>query len=294
MVGLLLGGATARADEKSAPSDWQAPKLSLMPDEDSVYAPEGPPRDDIGVNNGGVNIAIDVSYLTDYVYRGIDHSETGGHEDAPNAQFDATVEFNLGRLPHPFIGVFVNVYNSDPVSRFQEIRPYLGIDWTIRPINIVLGHTTYLYPERDELNTAEVFGKLTFDDSIIFGTERPVFAPYLLATYDYDLYNGTYFEFGVKHDFVFEDYGLTITPIARMSYVTTNQLYATTPGGNDSGFQHYDVGFTTSYSLNKLLNVPNRYGEWSLEGQFFYTDNIHNDLKADTQTWGGIGIGFRY
>jgi hypothetical protein len=296
--GLVVAGVgciavTARADPPAA-ANWPGAPFTLMADEESVYAPAGAPREDDGLNEGGVNFKLDTWYTTDYVYRGIDRSEVGGHEDAPNAQFDAQLNFDLGKLPHPFLGVFVNVYNSDPISRFQEIRPYLGVDWTVRPFNIVLGHNTYLYPERDELNTAEVFGKLTFDDSVFFGTEKPVFSPYILAAYDYDLYNGGYFEIGVSHDFVMEDYGLTITPIGRMSYVTTNQLYAMTPGGNDSGFQHFDVGGTISYSLNKSLSIPYRYGEWSLQGEVFYTDNILNDLRADTQVWGGIGIGFKY
>jgi len=294
LAGLLLGSAIARADEGAAATDFPVPKFSIMPDLDSVYAPPGDPREQSGSNTGGVNFALDVWYSTDYVFRGIDRSEVGGHEDAPNAQFDSSLNFNLGKLPHPFIGVFVNVYNSDPVSRFQEIRPYFGVDWTIRPLNIVVGHNTYLYLEREELNTSEVFGKLTFDDSYVFGTEGPIFSPYIFAAYDYDLYNGAYFEIGVSHRFEFEDYGLSITPMARVAYVSTNQLFASVPGGNDSGFQHYDVGMMTAYSLNRLMSIPDRFGEWSLQGQVFYTDNIHSDLRADTQVWGGIGIAFRY
>jgi hypothetical protein len=294
VAGVLAVAAAARADQPAPAGDFAPPKLSLMPDTDSVYAPPDAPRDDLGVNNGGVNFALNFWYLTDYVYRGIDHSETGGHEDSPNAQFDAALKFNLGKLPHPFLGVFVNVFNADPVSRFQEIRPYLGLDWTIKPLNIQIGQNTYLYPEREETNTAEFYGKLTFDDSILFGTERPVFTPYIYAAYDYDLYNGAYFELGISHDFVWEDYGVVITPIARLSYVTTNQLYAATLGGPDSGFQHYDVGMVCSYSINRFFEIPERFGEWSLLGQIFYTDNIHNELRADTQVWGGVGIGFRY
>ena len=294
VAALLMGAAPVLAEDTAASTAWPVPKLSLMSDEDSVYAPPGDPREQSGVNKGGVNFALDIWYSTDYVFRGIDRSEVGGHEDAPNAQFDSSLNFNLGKLPHPFIGVFVNVYNSDPVSRFQEIRPYFGVDWTIRPINIQLGNNTYIYPEREETNTSEVFGKLTFDDSFIFGTEAPVFRPYIYGAYDYDLYNGGYFEIGVSHDFVWEDWGLTLTPIARLSFVTTNQLFALHPNGNDSGFQHYDIGFMVQYSLNKLVGIPDRFGAWSLQGEMFYTDNIHNDLRADTQTWGGIGIGFRY
>ena len=294
VVGLLIGTSLARADDAATGTAFPVPKFTLMPDEDSVYAPPGDPREVAGTNTGGVNFQLDAWYTTDYVFRGIDRSETGGHEDAPNAQFDAALKFNLGKLPHPFAGVFVNVYNSDPISRFQEIRPYFGMDWTIRPLNLVIGHNTYLYPEREETNTSEVFGKLTFDDSYLFGTDGPVFSPYFFGAYDYDLYNGAYFEIGVSHDFVFEDYGFKITPIARLSYVSTNQLFASTPGGNDTGFQHYDIGFTTEYSLNRLLSIPVRYGNWSLQGELFYTDNIHYNLRADTQLWGGIGIRFNY
>ncbi len=294
VAGLLLGVSIARADDEAVAPEWPVPKLSIMPDLDSVYAPPGDPREQAGTNAGGVNFALDTWYSTDYVFRGIDRSEVGGHEDAPNAQFDASLNFNLGKLPHPFIGVFVNVYNSDPISRFQEIRPYFGVDWTIRPLNIKLGHNTYLYLEREENNTAEFYGQVTFDDSYLFGTDGPIFSPYVFAAYDYDLYNGGYFEIGVSHKFSFDDYGFSITPKARVGYVTTNQLFAAVPKGNDSGFQHYDVGFETVYSLNKFLDIPERFGQWSLHGEMFYTDNIHFDLKADSQIWGGIGIGFRY
>lgn len=294
-ISLLTAGAL-RAEPSVGSSNpaFDLPIVLLAVEEDSVYATPPLPRDDLGTNQGGVNFSLDVMNTSDYVFRGIDRSEVGGTEDAPNIQFDSTLTFDLGKFPHPFIGVFVNVFNSDPISRFQEIRPYFGIDWTIRPIHLILGHVTYLFPERDETNSSEIFGKLTIDDSVLWGTEKPIFSPYLLAAYDYDLYNGWYFEFGISHDFVIEDTGLTITPTARVAYVTTYQLFAVDVDGDDSGFQHYDVGFTVEYSLNQLLSIPPRYGDWSLQGQCFYTDGISNELRADTQVWGGIGIGFRY
>src|SRR5439155_23725461 len=85
------------------------------PVDESVYAPPTTPTETEWSNTGGVNIDVDVRYLTDYIYRGIDHSEVGGHEDAPNLQLDEKVSFNLGKAPHPFVGVFVNVYASDSI-----------------------------------------------------------------------------------------------------------------------------------------------------------------------------------
>ena len=49
-----------------------------------------------------------------------------------------------------------------------------------------------------------------------------------------------------------------------------------------------------TYSLNTLFNVSRRYGEWTLQGYLYYVDGINNGLRADTQLYGGAGIGFRY
>src|SRR5688500_1402116 len=228
-VGLLVGGpgSTSRAEQPDAAAAPQS-DLSLEPQPsdsaaaaaplylqngeypETVYAEPGPPREDQGVNAGGVNLDLRVSYLTDYVYRGIDKSEMlaadpgdegpgeeiEGSEDAPNLQVALQIEFNLGRAPHPFAGVFANVFDDDPVSRFQEIRPFVGLEWSLRPFVLAAGHTTYIYPEREDLNTAEVWASVTLDDSVLWRTDDPVLSPYVYAAYDYDIYDGLYVEAG--------------------------------------------------------------------------------------------------
>jgi hypothetical protein len=301
----VLLPAAARGAEAVAP-------FALLQDPyESIYLPPGPPREEEGVNAGGVNFSLHVSYLTDYVYRGIDQSERlsaldgvgevvpdadVGAEDAPNLQFDGSLELNLGRLPHPVAGVFANVYNDDPVSRFQEIRPYFGFDWDLRPLRIRAGQISYIFPEREGLNTNEIWASVTFDDSRLWRTERPLFAPYVYGAYDYDLYNGFYIEAGVRHQFELEDTGITVTAVADVAYVINNAQFTnlTSPEPEDSGFQHYDVGLIGSLSLNRTLGIPRRYGEWALEGTLYYTDGIDSGLRADTQVWGGTAIVFRY
>ncbi len=260
---------------------------------ESIYAPPAPPREDQGVNEGAVHLDLTVRYMTDYVYRGIDRSEVGGREDAPNIQFDGKLDFDLGKFPHPYIGLFVNVYDSDPVSRFQEVRPVLGFDWTIKPLTISGGNIAYIFPDRDDIDTSEVFFKVAFDDAFIWSTERPILSPYAMVAYDYDLWKGWYFEAGVKHDFVFEDSGFVLTLLADASYVMDNEQFLQR-GASDSGFQHYDVGLIGNYSLNTLFNFPRRYGEFSVQGYLYYTDGIEDNLRADTQIWGGVGINLKY
>ena len=46
------------------------------------------------------------------------------------------------------------------------------------------------------------------------------FSPYVLAAYDYYHNEGWYVESGIKHDFTFEDYGLTITPQANVGWIS--------------------------------------------------------------------------
>ena len=279
--------------------------LTLVDQPDSIYpdANELPIRPVEGVNQGGVHLSLTVNYMTDYVYRGIDRSEVGSidptetgsaSEDAPNLQFDGRLTFDLGRLPHPFVGAFVNVFNDDPVSRFQEVRPVVGFDWRLKPVLITAGWQTYIFPERDDYNTAEAFARLVLDDSFIFHTDGPIFSPYVFAAWDYDLYEGYYFEAGVTHDFAIEGTGMTITAQADVAYVSGNGYFSSVIGGEDSGFQHYDLGLIGTYSLNVPLNISRRFGEWKLRGYLFYTDGIETGLRADTQLWGGMGITFDY
>ncbi len=287
--------ASAQAvDPMGGSSRFAAPVLlTLQQPPESIYAPPAPPREDEGVNEGGVHLDLGVRYMTDYVYRGIDFSEVAGHEDSPNYQADAKLSFDLGKLPHPYLGLFVNYYDADPVSHFQEFRPNFGFDWLIKPLTISAGYNSYIYPDRDAVSTSEVFVKIALDDSFLFKSRKPLLTPYIYGAYDVDLYNGWYFEAGVKHDFEVEDTGLMLTLIADASYVLQDSQFLLT-GTNDTGFQHYDIGAIGTYSLNTLLNVSKHYGQLDLKGYLFYTDNIADHLRADNQLWGGVGVEFKY
>lgn len=265
----------------------------LLQDVPSVYAPPAPLRPEDGVNMGGVHVDLRVNYMTDYVFRGIEIMEVPASEDAANLQVQAQLKWDLGRFPSPFIGVFTNVAEQDPISEFQEIRPFFGFDLDLRPFTVSLGHNTYIYPDRDDMNTAEAWARIKLDDSWLFSTRRPLLSPYVFAAYDYDNYDGWYLEAGVSHELDLEDWGITLEFYGHVAYVHDFALFSATPG-EDSGFQHYQVGVIGSYSLNKLLNTSERYGQWRLIGYLNYTDKIDSDLRADDQLWGGAAIGFSY
>ena len=270
-------------------------KLSLLPEDESVYAPPAVPREDQGINQGGVNVDLLFTYLSAYVYRGVDHTKFLGRQQKPDLQFNGQVSFNLGKLPHPFVGIFTNVYNADPVSRFQEIRPFAGVEWTLRPFTVAAGVNAYIYPEREKLNTDEVWTRITFDDSMLFRTERPIFSPYVYGAYDYRLNNGTYLEAGVQHEFIIEDTGLSLTVFGDIAYVNGIKQVFIFTNARANGLQHYDVGLIARYSLNNLFHFSRRYGDVSLNGYLNYTDGINRSvLHADTKLWGGVGLQFKY
>jgi hypothetical protein len=282
--------------------------LTLQPEPPSVYAPPSANPEGEGLNEGGVYVDLDVRFMTDYIYRGLDFSDgqgfgslatsgggtsSFGQEDGLNLQFDGKITWDLGKLPHPYVELFVNVFDSDPESRFQVVQPTFGLEWNLRPLIVNIGQQSYIYPERDDLNTAEIFTKLTLDDSYFFRTDRPILSPYFYAAYDYDLYDGWYFETGIKHDFPIGDTGITLTGIADVAYVLGDAQFSAN-GTSDTGFQHYDLGLIGTFSMNSIFHFSRRYGEFSVKGYLFYTNGIDTDLLADPQVWGGAGIVFHY
>src|SRR5207237_1120140 len=156
-------------------------------------------------------------------------------------------------------------------------------------VGVAAGHNTYIFPDRSVLNTGEVWGKIALDDSVILRSDEPFLTPYIYAAYDYDVYNGWYLEAGVSHDFLIEGTGITFTAHGAAAAVIGHQAFVG-PAGRDSGFQHYEFGLTGRYNLNQFLNIPQRFGQWSINGYLFYSDGISNKLSADTQLWGGMGI----
>ena len=228
----------------------QPPRLTLEPQDTSVYALPTPATTDEGANTGGVNIDMRVNYLSDYLYRGVDRtrfidSNTSGatFNERANFQFDGKLYFNLGKLPHPFVGIFANVLDQDPISTFQEVRPVFGAEWRIRPLILAAGHNTYIFPDRSILNTGEVWGKIAIDDSVLLRSDEPFLTPYVYAAYDYDIYNGWYLEAGVSHDFVIEGTGITFTAQAAIGGVIGHQAFVGTTA-HDTGPQHYEAGLT--------------------------------------------------
>jgi hypothetical protein len=269
--------------------------LSLsVPEPESVYPPPSADQENEGVNGGAMHYRLDVGFFNRYVYRGIDQS-TNPNKAENSLQFDGTAELDLGNLPHPFVGLFSNIFDTDPVSRFEEVRPYLGARWIIKPLTITGGYNDYIFPNRDNTSdTQEAFASLGLDDSRIWNTDQPILSPYIYGAYDFVRYHGAYMEVGVRHDFEIGDSGVTLSPQADVAYVLKNRYFIKAPFDIDSGWQHYEVGMVGTYLLNQGLGFSKRYGTWKVVGYLLYDEALENHLRADTRLWGGVGLRFEY
>jgi hypothetical protein len=287
--------ALTPADAKTLGALDGAPMLASDLGDEAVYATPPPPREEEGVNSGGAHFDINIAYVNRYVYRGVNDDSVAHNAKSLNLVFEGRLEFDLGQYPHPFVGLLTNIYDSDPVSRFQEIRPYAGLDWNLRPFRLEAWDVEYIYPQREQFNLPEVDAKITLDDSLLFHTEEPIFSPYILGAYDYHKNPGTYLEMGIKHDFPFEDLGLTITPQAAVAWISgLEQQFVFINTVKSTGWQHFEVGMTVTYSLNQLLNVSSRFGEFDVKGYLFYDDALNRKITASNVIWGGVGVGFKY
>jgi hypothetical protein len=286
----------ASSPEKStgSVSDVYSPaRLSIVDEPDSVYPQSSAPQSQERVNAGSVNFDLTVAYLGRYVFRGVDQATLPGRAEN-SLQFNGSAEFDLGRLPHPFVGLFVNVFNSDPVARFEEVRPVLGLRWLIKPLTLTALYTSYIFPNRKNLDTQEAGLELSLDDSRLWNNDKPILSPYILAVYDFELYYGVYMEVGIKHDFVIEETGITLTPAASFAYTINDKYFIKTSTGQGTGAQHYELSLTGNYSLNNLLNISRRFGQWNVQGYLYYDGPIDTELRADTRLFGGVGIDFKY
>jgi len=263
--------------------------------DESIYAVAPPTPEEERINNGGVYLDLDLIYSDKYVYRGVNHDDVVDHGNSLNLLIDGKMTFDFGKYPHPFVGVFTNIFDADPLSRFQEIRPYVGLDWNLRPFLLEAGNITYIYPQREDFDANEAYGKITIDDSLLFRTEQPILSPYVLGAYEYQRNQGWYLEAGVRHDFPIRDLDLVLTVQADVGYILRlRQQFVFINDVQDTGWQHAEVGLSASYSLNTLLNLSRRYGEFTLKGYMFYSDRLNRNITANDVFWGGGGIGFKY
>ena len=287
-AGVLASVANAEDQSVFAPRPESADPAT------SVFAPRPTGAARQGESAAKLTLQFDATYLSDYVYRGVDYTKVSSRQGVDVALgMQLSLDPGPG-LPKPFVSLETNGFDADPESHWQFVRPTAGVQWTWKSVTLTGGLTSSIYPNRDDFNTSEVFTQAQLDDSKLWGTPQPLLNPSLLAAYDYDLNNGWYVQAGISHDFSLGQTGLTLTPVARIGYTAGWQQEFVFQVPSGTGWQHYDLGIEARYALNSLMNLPKRYGQWSLKGSLFHTERLAESTVGSTITWAGLGIAAEY
>lgn len=266
---------------------------------ETVYAPPGGPAAATTEPQGPrLQWELTLGYASSYVYRGVDHSATiGTTPDAidegggSNFQFAGRVTLDTGGPWRPFVELFSNYWDTDPVSSWQELRPTLGLEWKSKAVSVSGGATSYVYPDREDDNTSEAFLRASVNDGDLLGRELPILNPYGLIAYELDADGGWYGELGISHAWAIAGLGLTVTPVARIAYTyRLDEAFIFDTDRSGSGWQHADLGLQLSYRLNTLLNLPERDGKWALGAFVFRTSHLADATLGDSLTWGGVNV----
>ncbi len=269
---------------------------------ETVYAsPGGPAAAATEPQGPRLKWELSLGYASAYVYRGIDHSATvGATPDAidegggSSFQFSGRVTLDAGGPWHPFVDLFSNYWDTDPVSNWQELRPTLGLQWQSKAAAVSAGVTSYVYPDRTGDNTSEVFMRADMNDGDLLGREQPILNPYGLVACELDANGGWYGELGISHNWAIAGLGLTVTPVARVAYTyRMDEAFIFETDRSGSGWQHADLGLQLSYRLNTLLNLPASDGNWALGAFLFRTSHLADATLGGSLTWGGVNVTWR-
>src|SRR4051812_47873837 len=99
-IGLLAFARTAQG-QTMLPVELVPPPLDLAMQvraPESIYAPPEAMAEEQAINAGGVNFRLDATFFSDYIFRGIDRSESSGTEDSGNMEIEGQMRFELGKL----------------------------------------------------------------------------------------------------------------------------------------------------------------------------------------------------
>jgi hypothetical protein len=250
-----------------------------------VYAPPTFRREAAVVAEQGPDVAGEASigWASDYVFRGVEPVEPGGREDVGHVPVAGRLE--LDGAVRPWVGL-VTDFADDNGFAVQVVRPAAGVAWDVGAVEVDLWHESFLYPDVGEPNTNEVAARLTFvgDREAL---APPRLQPFALAAYDYDAHDGLYLELGTRLRLTPPESDLALHVEALAAYVHDHEYFA---ADDDTGWQRYDVSLLASYELNELLNLPQRRGTVTLDARLTYTGGLDDDLQADEQLHGGVGL----
>jgi hypothetical protein len=349
-MGLVWVGTTGEAIGAEPELNWLTVAQTPPPAPEAttyepVLAPEGEPdpmyaeEDDFGADERAkaiaLGFAVDYTFVSDYVWRGINATEFQGegherpcHQLRFGLESDSTdwLDVDLGTVGatawFQWYGGFLAQTNGQSGDHLQQVDyslywkrnvPELGTHFELGWVYRTWPRVHDIAPDvaGDEETTYEVYVKLTFDDSAFFGTEKPVFSPYIYYGLDYDLADeGSWIELGVSHEFILADLEpfssapmlnyMKVTPSASLGidhrYLdssTLQKISTTARGTRSTKFANLLLGVAFDYDLTGAMGVSEEYGTLNAGAFVYFSDALREDILNDT-LYGGVRIGYSW
>jgi hypothetical protein len=315
LMALATAGPPASAQTAAAPRDWLA---AVEPNAPALGAPIGkaeppcPPGE--WTKPLPVSVGVEYALVSDYVFRGINYSEYPGEgREKLNHQLMPWIEIDTG----PF-GVFGACLWFEWYAATSEITTSTSsslyeVDYTgywryeVAPAatTVELGWSAYTYPQSsgDAYKTYELYAKLTFDDSKLFGTKDPVLNPSIGYWHDIDLVQAGWLEVAVEHPFALGDFealkktpflkDLTITPSLALGVDHRYLPKALGTGQVATRLGNITYGLDVCYDLSSALGLPPQAGSLKVGGFLNFSQALRDEL-IDDELWGGMKVSYSW
>ncbi|MBA3274096.1 MAG: hypothetical protein H0T11_09525 [Chthoniobacterales bacterium] len=288
----LAAPSYAWAQEPAAPS-----KPIAVPEVTAVL------EEDDGPNEGALSFAGGLDWTTAYFFRGYNQEDSGLILQPYATMYAAIVdEEDFG------VTAYVGIWNSfhskktgagSSPNSWYESDLFGGVDVGVGPFTIGGIYTYYTYPNDAFETIQEIGGKITFDDSTLWGEDAPItFNPYVAAYVETSDGNGTedtYGEVGIAPGFDIGDTGATLTVPVALG-LSIDDYYVDPGDGDNEVLGYVSVGATASVPLP----LPADYGSWSfiagIQYIHLFADGLEavNDGGEDYELLGKVGVSFSY
>lgn len=215
---------------------------------------------------------VHVGYSNEYNFRFVDQGN-----DLIEAGIDLATEYNgFGVSAGAWYGSW-DAYGAAGAAgvNADELDVYAAASYAFDPVTIELGYIYYYFPDTTGIDTQEVYLGASLDLPFGIGFGSTFY-------YDFDTYNGWYWDNAISYSFVFNDC-LSLDLAAGVAFAHGNELQGSvrpTAGGvapSKDGYQGYYLSAALPWSPMENLTIS---------PYVKYTDG-DSDLQTDLNGFGG-------
>lgn len=233
------------------------------------------------------DVNADVSFLTDYLWRGQTYGEDGVIQ--PNLSIGFANGLSLGVWANYIVDWEVLDSGLSNSHLVNEVDYTVDYSFEAGPVGCSLGWILYDFPRSGGAETQEVYVGLTLDTLL---------APSITAYRDVRMIDGTYLSFGVGHDFELnEKTTLSVGGTLGWGNEAYHKAYfpVSTPtiDVEEDSLSDYNLSVSLSYAITDKVTVTPTlsYSAFSDSDVEDAADIVYGE---DSKVYGGINVSYSF